>query len=235
MSEAQNRKYWCKLNKNFMDYHKIKRLMKSTGLIRDGMGEIERRGIEGCAMMGIYLQLLAESCSHCGRLRYDNDEKYDILGLAEVVGVEEITMATAVKRLKELGLLKELEDGTIYFSQMETMLGSESESAERMRRMRSNPRIEDDNDEQDGDPPPPQDTPQEGQPQVLVKSWNPSKADLGQFYGSAMLPEAHKEEFIAYCLETRCMAANVRPSRPAYIINLKYRDWSSGATEGCSL
>ena len=57
--------------------------------------------------------------------------------LAEMTRTDIDTVIVAMELLKKIGLVEVMDDGALYMSQLETMVGSESGSAARMRKMRA--------------------------------------------------------------------------------------------------
>lgn len=115
--------YWLKLTRDFFKRHDTKILLKKD------------KEFSFCLF---YLMLLLESIDHDGKLRFSEDIPYDAELLADVFdfSADDITQSLAL--YQRLGLVEELPDGTIVMRKLEGMIGSESESAERMRRLRTN-------------------------------------------------------------------------------------------------
>lgn len=108
--------YWLKLGKGFFKRHDI--------MILEG---------ESKDYALFYLKLLVESIDHEGRLRYNDLIPYDCEMLASVTNTNIDTVRCAVEVLQRMELLEILDDGTIYMSKIEDMLGSETEWAEKKR------------------------------------------------------------------------------------------------------
>jgi len=119
---AQKRYYWLKLPKDFFRRHDI-RFIKSMPDGRD--------------YVLIYLMLLAESIPHGGLLRFSEALLYSEEMLAVVTDTDAGVLRRALKLFIRLNLVQILSDKTIRMTEIDSMTGSESPSAERMRRMRA--------------------------------------------------------------------------------------------------
>lgn len=122
MSDRDNKRfYWLKLKKDFFQQHQIKVLKALPN---------------GRLYALIYLELLTESTSHNGELRYSQMLPYDIITLASVIDEDKDNVEKAVETLERLELVEILEDQTIFMREIERMIGSELGSAERQRKHR---------------------------------------------------------------------------------------------------
>lgn len=117
------RYYWLKLKKDFFQQHQMK-VLKSLP--------------NGRLYALIYLELLAESTSHEGRLRYSDTLPYDVVTLASVIDEDKDNLENAIKILQKLELLEVLSDETIYLQEVNKLIGSETFGAERKREYREN-------------------------------------------------------------------------------------------------
>ncbi len=115
------RYYWLKLKKDFFDNKKIKIL------------EREKRGKE---ILLFYLKLLVLGIESEGRLRYDEERSYSVAHLAVITDSTPTLVKLALEQLKSQGFIKLEEDGTLVLPGLSEMVGSEGESASRMRRCR---------------------------------------------------------------------------------------------------
>lgn len=115
--------YWLKLKKDFFQQHQIK-VLKSLP--------------NGRLYALIYLELMAESTSHNGELRYSKLIPYDIITLSAVLDEDKDNVEKAIEILKNLELLEILDDGTIYMNEVSRMIGSASnnDNANRVRNFR---------------------------------------------------------------------------------------------------
>lgn len=114
----KKRYYWLKLKKDFFQQHQIK-VLKSLP--------------NGRLYALIYLELLAESTSHDGELRYSQMLPYDTITLSAVIDEDKDNVEKAIETLINLELVEILDDGTIYMREIERLIGSETGSAERQR------------------------------------------------------------------------------------------------------
>lgn len=117
----KKRYFWLKLKKDFFQQHKMKVLKALPN---------------GRLYALIYMELLAESTSHNGKLRFSEMLPYDSVTLAAVIDEDKDNLEKAIEILEQLELLEILSDKTIYLSDIETMIGSETGKAERMREYR---------------------------------------------------------------------------------------------------
>lgn len=115
------RYYWLKLKKDFFQQHQIKVLKAMPN---------------GRLYALIYLELLAESTSHNGELRYSQMLPYDLNTLASVIDEDVDNLKCAIDVLTKLELVEILEDKTIYMKELNKMIGSETGSAKRKREYR---------------------------------------------------------------------------------------------------
>lgn len=105
------RYYWLKLRKDFFQQHQMK-VLKSLP--------------NGRVYALIYLELLAESTSHEGKLRFSEMLPYDVVTLAAVIDEDKDILEAAITNLERLGMLEILDDQTIFLTDIQTMIGSES-------------------------------------------------------------------------------------------------------------
>ena len=115
------RYYWLKLKDDFFQQHKIK-VLKSLP--------------NGRLYALIYVELLAESTSHEGELRYSKMLPYDTVTLAAVIDEDKDNLEKAIETFQRLELAEVLDDGTIYMMEIQKMIGSETGGAERKREYR---------------------------------------------------------------------------------------------------
>ena len=128
MAENDNKRYyWLKLKKDFFQQHQIK-VLKSLP--------------NGRLYALIYLELMAESTSHEGELRYSKLLPYDIVTLSAVIDEDKDNVEKAIETLINLELVEVLEDGTIFMREIEKLIGSETGSAIRKREYREAKKIE---------------------------------------------------------------------------------------------
>ncbi|WP_440971963.1 phage replisome organizer N-terminal domain-containing protein, partial [Megamonas funiformis] len=87
-----------------------------------------------------YLKLCLMSINDNGMLIRRVGEMYipyDIKRLSELTNINSDTIMIAINLLKKLGLLEVLDNGAFYLNQVKNMVGSESESAKRVRKHRN--------------------------------------------------------------------------------------------------
>ena len=112
MSSYDGRRYyWLKLKKNFFQQHQIK-VLKSLP--------------NGRLYALIYLELLAESTSHKGELRYSELLPYDTVTLSAVTDEDKDNVEKAIETLVNLELAEILDDGTIFMTKVCELIGSET-------------------------------------------------------------------------------------------------------------
>jgi len=117
----KKRYYWLKLKKDFFQQHQIKVLKALPN---------------GRLYALIYMELLAESTSHDGELRYSKTLPYDLITLASVIDEDKDVLQSAIDTLVNLELVEVLEDKTIYMREINKLIGSETGGAERKRKYR---------------------------------------------------------------------------------------------------
>lgn len=119
------RYYWLKLPEDFYDDDTIQWLMEQEN---------------GGSYVIFYQSLMLKSLKDRGYLIRCVGNKlvpYDVKALAKLTGVEVDTVRVAMELFKELGLIEVLETGEIYMSLIDEMIGSETDSARRMRKLRA--------------------------------------------------------------------------------------------------
>lgn len=121
MATEEKKRYWLKLDKDFLKSSQIKVIKNMPN---------------GKDYVIFYLALMLESVETIGHLRFSNLVPYNEDMLASVTDTNVDIIRTAVKIFESLGLMEILDDGTIYMTQVAEMTGKESESAERVRRYR---------------------------------------------------------------------------------------------------
>lgn len=115
------RYYWLKLDKNFFKRHDI-RIIETMENGKD--------------YILFYLKLLVESVSHNGELRFSETIPYNEQMLSVVTNTNIDIVRAAMQVFRELGMMEVLNDETLFMTEVQKMVGSESESAERVRRCR---------------------------------------------------------------------------------------------------
>ncbi len=123
---SENKKYyWLKLKEDFFDDETIRFIEEQPN---------------GVLYSNFYLKLCLKSLKTNGKLIRMVGETlipYDENALARLTGVDIDTVRCAMHVLKSIGTVKILESGEIYLSQVEEMVGKETEKAVSMRRLRA--------------------------------------------------------------------------------------------------
>ena len=129
---AEGKYFWLKLHKDFFKRHDIK--------IVEAMPN-------GKDYILFYLKLLVESVDHEGRLRFSDTIPYNADMLSAVTNTNVDIVKGAIKTFCDLGMIVLMEDSTLYMSEVNKMIGSETKWAEKKREYRlthqSPPAIED--------------------------------------------------------------------------------------------
>ena len=113
--------YWLKLNRNFFKRHDIRIIEEMQN---------------GKDYVLFYLKLLLESIDHEGSLRFSDTIPYNEQMLSVITNTNVDIVRSAMKLFAELNMVEIFDDQTIYMAEVEKMIGSESWSAERVRRFR---------------------------------------------------------------------------------------------------
>ena len=126
MAEEKKR-YWLKLEKDFLDSKYIK-IIKGVP--------------NGTDYILFYLALMLASVDTVGHLRFTELVPYNEQMLASLTGTNIDIVRSAMKMFQDLGMIRILEDGTIFMPEVPRLTGKESESAERVRAFRERKRQE---------------------------------------------------------------------------------------------
>lgn len=113
--------YWLKLKRDFFKRHDIRIIEEMPN---------------GKDYVLFYLKLLLESIDHEGSLRFSDTIPYNEQMLAVVTNTNIDTVRAAMDLFITLQLVEVKSDKTIYMEEVVSMIGSESWSAERVRRFR---------------------------------------------------------------------------------------------------
>ena len=114
--------YWLKLKQDFFKQHNI-RIIE----------EMEN----GKDYILFYLKLLVESISHQGHLRFSDTIPYNDKMLATITNTNVDIVRNAIKVFNELNLMEILDDGTIYMTETQKMIGNETDWARKKREYRA--------------------------------------------------------------------------------------------------
>jgi predicted phage replisome organizer len=117
MAEYRKDKYyWFKLKDDFFKRHDIK-IIKSMPNGKD--------------YVIFYLQLLCESLSHDGKLRFNEEVPYNEDMLAIITDTNIDVVRSAMKLFEQLKLVEILDDQTIYMTKLQNMIGNTTIGAEK--------------------------------------------------------------------------------------------------------
>lgn len=126
MSEHDSKRYfWLRLKEDFFDDDAISWLEEQTN---------------GKEYALFYLKLCLKSLKHDGFLIRTVGNvliPYDAKKLGEITRTNEDTVLVALKLLTEIGLVEVQENGTLFLTQLQSLIGSETNAAERMRKARA--------------------------------------------------------------------------------------------------
>ena len=126
---SDRRYYWLKLKRDFFKRHDI-RIIEAMPNGKD--------------YILFYLKLLCESIDHDGNLRFSEKIPYSETMLATLTDTNVDIVRSAIKVFSELGMMEVLDDGTYFMSEVERLVGSETDWAVKKRIYRENhPVIED--------------------------------------------------------------------------------------------
>ena len=117
--------YWLKLNENFFEDDTIQFIEEQEN---------------GILYSNFYMKLCLKSLKQEGTLVRVVGETlipYDIKSLSKLTGVPVDTVTVAMDLFTKIGLIKKLESGEIYLSQIKEMIGSETDKAKSMRMLRA--------------------------------------------------------------------------------------------------
>ena len=123
------RYYWLKLKEDFFDDDTISYLEEQEN---------------GILYVNFYLKLCLKSLKTDGKLIRLVGERlipYDVNSLAKLTGTPVDTVRVAMTIFENIGLVKIMETGEIYLSQLEEMIGKETDKASMMRRKRAEEKI----------------------------------------------------------------------------------------------
>lgn len=128
---SNKRYYWLKLKEDFFEDETIEFI------------ESQKNGVK---YVNFYLKLLLKSLKNEGYLiRYIGEKliPYDLEALSRLTNCDFDTVRSAMDLFTEIGIVKKMESGEIYLTQINEMIGSETKKAESMRRLRAKRRKND--------------------------------------------------------------------------------------------
>lgn len=115
------RYYWLKLQENFFDREEIK---------------IVENMKNGKEYIIFYMKLLLKSIKTEGKLMFRGVIPYTPEMLSSITNIDIDTVIVATDIFVKLGLMEKWDDGTLFLVETTNMIGSESDSAIRMRKLR---------------------------------------------------------------------------------------------------
>lgn len=121
----EKRYYWLKLAEDFYEDDTIQWIEEQEN---------------GVTYVNFYLKLLLKSLKDDGYLiRFVGTRliPYDVKSLARLTNTDPDTVRVAMELFKQVGLVELMESGEIYMSQIDEMIGSETQAAKRMRKLRA--------------------------------------------------------------------------------------------------
>ena len=125
---ADNRKYYyLKLKDNFFESEEL--------IILESMEN-------GYIYSNILLKLYLKSLKNDGRLLFNNKIPYNPNLIAKVIRHNPNDVEKALKIFEQLGLIEVLQNGTIYMSDIQSMIGKSSTEADRKREYRKRIELE---------------------------------------------------------------------------------------------
>ena len=122
--------FWLKLKRDFFKRHDI---------------QIIEAMPNGKDYILFYLKLLCESVDHEGNLRFSEQIPYNDQMLSTITNTNIDIVRSAIKVFTELEMMDILDDGTYYMSEVQKMLGFETEWAKKQREYRAKKRQQEDN------------------------------------------------------------------------------------------
>ena len=88
-----------------------------------------------------YLKLLLESVDHNGKLRFSDTIPYNEQMLSVITRTDIDIVRSAMKEFMELQMVEVLDDQTIYMTEVDKLVGSETPQADRMRKCRERKKL----------------------------------------------------------------------------------------------
>lgn len=113
--------YWLKLKRDFFKRHDI-RIIEAMPNGKD--------------YILFYLKLLCESVDHEGKLRFSESVPYNAEMLSIITDTNRDTVQAAVDVFVNLGMMEKMDDGTLYMTECQKLIGCETAWAEKKREYR---------------------------------------------------------------------------------------------------
>lgn len=124
MAEYNKQKfYWLKLKRDFFKRHDI---------------QVIEAMPNGKDYVLFYLKLMVESIDHNGLLRFSDTIPYNEQMLAVITNTNIDVVRSAIKVLQQLQMIEIQDDQTIYMTEVEVLIGSQTSGAERRQIQRRN-------------------------------------------------------------------------------------------------
>ena len=123
---AEKKFYWLKLKRDFFKRHDI-RIIEAMPNGKD--------------YILFYLKLLLESIDHEGQLRFSDTIPYNEQMLSVITNTNIDVVRSAMDIFKELNMIDIFDDQTIYMAEVNKLIGSETTSAERVRKHRQSQKL----------------------------------------------------------------------------------------------
>lgn len=124
MAEYNKQKfYWLKLKRDFFKRHDI---------------QVIEAMPNGKDYVLFYLKLMVESIDHNGFLRFSDTIPYNEQMLAVITNTNIDVVRSAIKVLQQLQMIEIQDDQTIYMTEVEVLIGSQTSGAERRQIQRKN-------------------------------------------------------------------------------------------------
>lgn len=118
--------YWLKLKKDFFKRHDIRIIEEMPN---------------GKDYILFYLKMLLESIDHEGELRFSEAIPYNEQMLSVITNTNIDIVKSAMKVFIDLHMIEVFDDCTIYMSEVQRLIGSETVAAERKRKSRANQKL----------------------------------------------------------------------------------------------
>lgn len=118
--------YWLKLKRDFFKRHDIRIIEEMPN---------------GKDYILFYLKLLVESIDHDGELRFSDAIPYNEQMLAVITHTNVDIVRNAMRVFMDLNMVDILDNQTIYMTEVQKLIGSETSAAERMRKSRENKKL----------------------------------------------------------------------------------------------
>lgn len=110
--DTNKKYYWLKLKRDFFKRHDIRIIEEMPN---------------GKDYILFYLKLLCESVDHEGELRFNESIPYSDVMLSTITNTNIDIVRSAIKAFTNLEMMEVLDDGTIFMSEVEKMIGSSAQ------------------------------------------------------------------------------------------------------------